>query len=248
MEIEKSEINHSFHHHTLINRGSGFIYVCDSCHKLFHGAPSYRCDECGFFLDVECALMAPIRCEGKEHIQHFSHQHPMPLVHIDPQHHIQCFACQSLCSGLAYACTTCKHFLHKLCAELPLEIQHPAHLYHPIFLRVMHWTFTCNICRKEKKNTLIYDCKQCYNEFKICVKCYHATIRPSIKYRYHEHLLCFIEDSAHLAQCNAYDNYCHQLVCSDDLHRSTNSFVLCTKCDFRMHFICGPLQSTIQHE
>ncbi|KAL5545332.1 hypothetical protein UlMin_009116 [Ulmus minor] len=113
-------INHSFYHHTLIYRDWGF-YCCDSCHKYFSGAPGYRCYECNFDLDVKCALMETIRCEGQKHIEHFSHQHPMPLVQIDPQHHIQC-ACQSLCLGPAYACTACEYFLHKSCAELPREI------------------------------------------------------------------------------------------------------------------------------
>ncbi|KAL5560201.1 hypothetical protein UlMin_036412 [Ulmus minor] len=240
------EINHSFHHHTLIYRHLGSFY-CDSCHKLFEDAPSYHCYECNFDLDVECGLMAPIRCEGQEHIEHFSHQHPMPLVLIDPQHHIQCCACQSLCSGPTYACTTCEYFLHKSCAELPLEIQHPSHSFHPLFLRETYWSFTCNICKKEKENAFTYDCKQC-SEFHMCVKCYHASISPSIKYRYHEHLLCFIEDFSHLAHCKASDNYCHQPKASDDLHHLTNSVFLCLNCDFKIHFICGPLPSTIKHE
>ncbi|KAL5545331.1 hypothetical protein UlMin_009115 [Ulmus minor] len=203
--------------------------------------------------------MGPIRCEGQEHIEHFSHQHPLPLVQIDPQHHIQCFACQSLCSGPAYACTTCEYFLHKSCAELPHEIQqHPAHSFHPLFLRVTHyWSFTCNICRKAKKNTFIYDCKQCSNNFQMCVKCCHEYllslllifIKPSIKYRYHDHLLCFIEEYYdHIEHCKAFDNYCHQSGASYDLHHTPNSLFLCMNCDFKIHFICGPLPSTIKHE
>ncbi|KAL5545320.1 hypothetical protein UlMin_009104 [Ulmus minor] len=85
----------------------------------------------------------------------------------------------------------------------------------------------------------------------MCVKCYHATItiRPSIKYRYHEHLLCFIEEySHHIAHCKASDNYCQKSVASDDLHHSTNSLFLCLNCDSKIHFICGPLPSTIEHE
>ncbi|KAL5549827.1 hypothetical protein UlMin_000003 [Ulmus minor] len=125
--------------------------------------------------------MEAIRCEGQEHIEHFSHQHPMPVVEIDPQHHIQCFACQSLCSGPAYACRACEYFLHKSCADLPREIQqHHDHSFHPLFL-------------------------------------------PS-------------------------DNYCHQPKASDDLHHLTNSVFLCLNCDFKIHFICGPLPSTIKHE
>ncbi|KAL5549899.1 hypothetical protein UlMin_000075 [Ulmus minor] len=249
-------INHSFHHHTLIYGYRGGSYYCDSCHKHFDGGPHYYCGECNFDLDVKCALMEAIRCEGQEHIEHFSHQHPMPLVQIDPQHHIQCFACQSLCSGPAYACTTCEYFLHKSCAELSLQIQHPAHSFHPLFLRVQHWSFTCNVCQKEKKNTLIYHCKQCY-EFQMCVKCCHEYllslllpfIKPSIKYRYHNHLLCFIEEYFdHIDHCKASDNYCHQSGTSYDLHYTTNSLFLCMNCDFKIHFICGPLPSTIKHE
>ncbi|KAL5545305.1 hypothetical protein UlMin_009089 [Ulmus minor] len=176
----------------------------------------------------------------------------MAVVEIDPQHHIQCFACQSLCSGPAYACRACEYFLHKSCADLPLLIQHPAHSFHPLFLRVIHRWFICNICQKEKENTLVYDCKQCDDEFQMCVKCCHEFLlslcRPSIKYRYHEHFLYFIENYAHLAQCNASDNYCHQSVASHDLHHTTNSLFFCRNCDFKIHFICGPLPSTIKHE
>ncbi|KAL5545315.1 hypothetical protein UlMin_009099 [Ulmus minor] len=255
MEIDQrvgiEKINHFFHHHTLIYRHLGSFY-CNSCHKLFEGAPSYRCYECDFDLDVKCALMAPIACEGQEHIEHFSHQHAMPLVHIDPQHHIQCFACQSLCSGPTYACTTCEYFLHKSCAELPLLIQHPAHSFHPLFLR-LEARSTCKICKKKFEITLIYGCKQCSNVFHICVKCFHenplSLLRPSIKYRYHEHLLCFIEKYYdHIVHCKASDNYCHQPKASNDLHHLTNSVFLCLNCDFKIHFICGPLPSTIEHE
>ncbi|KAL5560270.1 hypothetical protein UlMin_036481 [Ulmus minor] len=226
---------------------------CHSCHKNFDDVPNYYCGICDFYLDAKCALMAPIECKGHEHIQHFSHQHPMPLVQIDPQHHIQCFACQSLCSGPAYACTTCQYFLHKSCAEFPLQIQHPAHSFHHLFLRARHWSFSCNICQQKKKTTLMYECKQCFNKFKMCVKCYHENpltlLRPSIKYRYHEHLLCFIEEYYdQIDHCNASDNYCHQSVGSNDLHLSTNSLFLCVNCDFKIHFICGPLPSTIEYE
>ncbi|KAL5545316.1 hypothetical protein UlMin_009100 [Ulmus minor] len=255
MEINKrdppQDISHSFHHHTLIYSNWALSYYCDSCHKYFDDVPGYYCDKCYFVLDVKCALMGPIRCEGQEHIEHFSHQHPMPLVQIDPQHHIQCFACQPLCSGPAYACTTCEYFLHKSCADLPREIQqHPTHSFHPLFLRVWHYrSFTCNICRKEKKNNFFYDCKQCYNEFMICVKCYDATIRPYIKYRYHKHLLCFIEEYYdHIAHCKASDNYCHQPKASNDLLHLTNSVFLFLNCDFKIYFICGPLPSNIEHE
>ncbi|KAL5545319.1 hypothetical protein UlMin_009103 [Ulmus minor] len=172
----------------------------------------------------------------------------MSLEQIDAQHHSQCFACQSECSGLAYACKKCKHFLHKSCAELSYRIQHPAHPPHSLYIEVMQFPFTYYICGKEKKNTWIYECHECYG-FQMCMKCHYAKIRPSIKYRYHEHLLCFIEEySRYIAQCKASDNYCHQPVASDDLHHSTNSVFLCLNCDFKIHFICGPLPTNIKHE
>ncbi|PON92658.1 Protein kinase C-like, phorbol ester/diacylglycerol-binding domain containing protein [Trema orientale] len=116
--------NHPFHRpHSLTRQSSLRKYWCASCHKCFENEHYYRCSECPFIMDLKCVFMDPIElCEGQPHIQHVSHQHPMPLVKISPNDQVVCFACQSPCLSTTpvYACAACDYFLHKRCGELQL--------------------------------------------------------------------------------------------------------------------------------
>ncbi|KAM7500102.1 hypothetical protein LguiA_024516 [Lonicera macranthoides] len=86
-------------------------------------------------------------------IDQFSHEHRLVLKEEEHKHGIgdddggdiqtfrRCNGCldpisSSLLGGAYYSCVNneCDFFLHKLCAELPSEINHPLHPEHKLFL------------------------------------------------------------------------------------------------------------------
>ncbi|XP_024020315.1 uncharacterized protein LOC21412250 [Morus notabilis] len=242
------QINHPFHpSHGLLTLCVRENFYCYSCHQSFTNTLCFTCGQCNFKMDLACALMPPISCEDQDHIQHFTHQHPMPLVKADDN----CFVCHLTCSSLtAYGCTKCKHFLHKSCAELPLEIQHSVHPNHGLLtLVVTHDYFTCSLCEKRDRQTLFFKCHSC--SFQLCVKC-GTTVKGinSIRYQDHEHLLCFLEENPYteLGPCNGYDAYCRHPVLSNSIELSHTqcSIFHCLDCDFKVHLLCGPLPSIIK--
>ncbi|PON60279.1 C1-like DC1 containing protein [Trema orientale] len=248
-------LNHSFHPSHPLTLHTHTAYYCDSCHRFFSNVPSFRCVECNIDMDVECAMMPPITFTEVEQgniIQHFSHQHSMPLVMIDSEDEINCFACQSTLSSSdrVYGCTKCKYFLHELCAELPKEIQFPFHWYHGLlYLKVQHFEFKCALCNESYKTIFTFKCHQC--SFQLCMKCSATRIRGTIKYEYHEHLLSFVwENNKPINRCSNYDSYCKRPFVSYGKEISyTSSYAFyCLECDFKVHMICGPLPSMVKHE
>ncbi|PON60278.1 Zinc finger, RING/FYVE/PHD-type [Trema orientale] len=184
-------LNHFFHpsHPLKLYTRNYKNYHCHSCHRPLSNPPYFYCAECNFKMHVECAMMPPIsytEVEQKEIIQHFSHQHLLPLVEIDNKDEIDCWGCQStICSGdRAYGCTNCEYFLHESCAKLPREIQHPYHRCHGLLaLQIMHFQFQCKLCTKSYEIAFTFKCEKC--RLQLCVKC--SAMRGTIKYIAHVH-------------------------------------------------------------
>lgn len=128
-------------------------------------------------------------------LQHVSHEHSLILKEqVELIQHIGkelvvCYGCRKpvvggrLASGYAavYICTRvdCDFYLHKTCAELPDEIQHPRHDQHPLTLdaRLRSYgnnTTTCNICKRVSK-WFKYTCPFC--NFDVCLTCKDRLIR-----------------------------------------------------------------------
>jgi hypothetical protein len=111
-------------------------------------------------------------------IQHFSHkEHPLMLVE-ELENEVVCSGCdKSVSCGPAYKCSPCKFFLHKSCAELPLEIQrHPVHPNHTLVLEIPNWCRICNACCKSYDSGFFYHCNSC--DFGLDIECASAT-RPT---------------------------------------------------------------------
>ncbi|KAF4362356.1 hypothetical protein F8388_008240 [Cannabis sativa] len=134
-------------------------------------------------------------------IQHSTHPHPMKYFHVDYDQTAHCFGCRSLIkSGCqVYVCgEDFDYVLHKSCAELPKEIHYPFHLNHgPLTLNIKYFKWfndKCNLCNKIYTTIFIFKCNEC--SFWLCLKCNDIAMRAkrSIKYKYHEHLLCFASD------------------------------------------------------
>ena len=185
-------------------------------------------------------------------IEHSSHEHPMQLVELaNKDKIINCSGCLlTLCSGdQVYGCTKyCEYFLHESCAKLPKEVQCPFHWEHGLlFLCINNSHLECELCGERRK--FCFKCHKC--EEWLCVKCC-PTLKGTLKYEYHDHLLCFTEKGNTMpdGQCSSYDSYCKRSATSYPKELSYNSSCAfyCLECDFKLHFLCGPLPSMIKDE
>ncbi|XP_062076526.1 protein VACUOLELESS GAMETOPHYTES-like [Humulus lupulus] len=177
----------------------------------------------------------------------------MPLVveHGDGEDIIlgkKCIACQLPCSYPAYSCTThlCLNFFHKSCVDkLPQKIQHPFHSHKPLTLKFSN--LQCDLCYK-KDCRLVFSCREIGCTFKVCTECafLDAII---VRCRSHDHLLCLVEGAYFdNIKCDACQKSYIELNnhATSEIH-STRAFLFrCMECDFNLHFICGPLPSTIK--
>ena len=253
-------INLYFHPHhrlTLFQES----YMCYCCGQYFQNALTFHCDQCGFNLDVECAMMSnsTTACpKGQEHctIQHSSHPHLLLLVdpEINKEMEIKCFACKikrSAGGGLYYGCKRCKYYLHKQCMdELPQEIQNPIH---PHLLSLRATLFgagsLCEFCDKKiRGKTFYFKCTQCH--FMLCIRC-GVKVVIRINCEDHDHPLYFVEKVCDaLGQCNAFNCYRKLSVKFNEVHVIASPIPIfrCMDCNFKLHLLCGPLPSTINHK
>ncbi|KAF4349815.1 hypothetical protein G4B88_004455, partial [Cannabis sativa] len=114
------QIDHSFHPRHPLILTSRSVW-CESCFKTPQKRLMFCCKECGFDMDIECALMSNsiTTClnESQHCIQHSSHPHLLLLVDttdtIYKDVNLRCFACQSAkestsdVSGVYYGCNRC---------------------------------------------------------------------------------------------------------------------------------------------
>ncbi|KAF4350795.1 hypothetical protein F8388_026505 [Cannabis sativa] len=251
--------NHPFHPSEELIFLANESFICNCCHTQMSNKPCFTCRYRHLFLDVHCARMPPITSDdfdNQDHIQHFSHPHPMPLILATEKGGLslsECFACRLPCfAGKAYyGCKPCKYFLHESCAKLPLQLEGASfHKHHALSLRIANQEFlVCTLCYKSDL-VFAYECGQC--EFHYCVNCVTCTSRQTVKYEYHDHPLFFL-DKIHtgLVECYDYDSYCKNPILAEcEEFKYTNSAVFgCDQeCNFKVHLLCGPLPSTLKYE
>ncbi|XP_059430968.1 uncharacterized protein LOC132164468 [Corylus avellana] len=108
-----------------------------------------------------------------EEIQHFSHKkHPLIFVEDlqnDGENEVVCSGCDKSVCGPAYKCSDCNFFLHKSCAELPTEIQHPVHPNHTLVLDAPSKIRFCDACLKCCERCFAYECRSC--NFDLDIEC-----------------------------------------------------------------------------
>ncbi|KAK5841299.1 hypothetical protein PVK06_010208 [Gossypium arboreum] len=116
--------------------------------------------------------------EGEmEESLNYGHQHPLLLMLNEDQLMIaaNCSRCAGKVSIPCFSCAEgCGFYLHKVCAEAPLELNHPFHHDHPLLL--MHRSlliknpgylsgYLCDFCNKGG-NEFVYHCS-CNLDFHI---------------------------------------------------------------------------------
>ncbi|TYJ44956.1 hypothetical protein E1A91_A02G021600v1 [Gossypium mustelinum] len=117
-----------------------------------------------------------------EESNNYGHQHPLLLMlNQDQLIHNQsavtdCSRCGEKVSAPCFCCAEhCGFYLHKVCAEAPLELNHPFHPHHPLLLMqnapYSSGRYICNFCDKGS-NEFVYHCS-CHLNFHI--KCALST-------------------------------------------------------------------------
>ncbi|KAA8518279.1 hypothetical protein F0562_015838 [Nyssa sinensis] len=123
--------------------------------------------------------------------KHFSHEHQLTLVDVQSDNVGSCESRNELktieiCDGCArpisapfYSCAQCKYFLHKWCAKLPNELQHPIHQDHPLTLLAkspdFYGLFKCGICFNFC-NGFSFHCSPCNINLDVNCGSYPSTI------------------------------------------------------------------------
>ncbi|GKV34585.1 hypothetical protein SLEP1_g42948 [Rubroshorea leprosula] len=187
-------------------------------------------------------------------LNHFSHPHPLVLVEEQEMDWISiiynCSACQERVEGSSYNCSECDFCLHKSCAELPREINHPSHLYHPLILyekRPMDCSYSvwfCNSCRKVNESgeeLFVYHCSSC--DFDLDIRCallinLISGDIPKLKHFSHQHSLFFLKKHYIEPQ----DQSCS--ACEEPI---SGPVYCCFDCSFFLHQKCFELPLEINH-
>ncbi|KAK5846741.1 hypothetical protein PVK06_003038 [Gossypium arboreum] len=193
-------LNHPFHPQHLLTLLPKSPYEggwgCDFCQRPSSGFV-YHCDPCKFDLHINCALL---QSSIAPNFPTPLHQHPLLFIQDHNEEvNCDCSGCMKPLSGPIYYCLgsylsdkcyfpdKCFFILHKQCAELPLEINHPYdRRKHPLTLLPKPPTHlhncSCYLC-KIQWNGFIYSCSFC----KIELTLEDVSAPPTIKNASHEH-------------------------------------------------------------
>ncbi|KAB2039790.1 hypothetical protein ES319_D02G035200v1 [Gossypium barbadense] len=164
------KIQHPFHPKhplTLLPKSpySSSISGCDLCGKNFEGFV-YNYFDYEFDLLINCALL---QSSIAANFPNSLHPHPLHFFqNYNKEVEPDCPGCQKPISGPFYHCSDCTYpivfNLHKECAELPLEINHPCDRKHPLTLLPQPPTHpqkcSCSLCRIQWKG-FVYSCSLC---------------------------------------------------------------------------------------
>ncbi|MFQ6627767.1 hypothetical protein Gotur_006665, partial [Gossypium turneri] len=113
-------------------------------------------------------LLGEAKMEGSNN---YGHQHPLLLILNEDRllNVAKCSRCREKVSTPCFSCAEdCGFYLHKVCAEAPLELNHPFHPDHPLLLMQnapYSGGYICNFCRKGG-NEFVYHCS-CNFDFHI---------------------------------------------------------------------------------
>ena len=134
---------------------------------------------------------------------HFSHGHSLTLSEEGDGKEGNCLGCRKTTSASpAYICKPCDFFLHKTCAEQPLEIEHhPIDAQHTLTLHTAppytDNSCCCNVCW-EKWDSSTYHCS--IWDIDVCMS--FALEKRTIKHDSHDHPLALLRRPASFL-CNA---------------------------------------------
>ncbi|XP_004295357.1 PREDICTED: uncharacterized protein LOC101301568 [Fragaria vesca subsp. vesca] len=244
------EMHHPIHRkHPLVLSFMYGGYTCDICWKThYNDLFAYRCEPCRFELHLQCAS----DLSNIKYLEHFSHEHALIIDEHSKRDYRRrvCQGCKEEVLDPRYRCSCilCWYYLHKSCAEMPVEIHHPMHPKHPLILnKAGAKQYLCDACGQDCSGKFTYSCFQCdLNLHPECTSIYPNFIRFS-----HVHPLMFnegeqkYEDGAAATVAVA----CPPVVCSacgDPIHGPSYSCNQCSKL-FILHKSCGDLPRKMYH-
>ncbi|XP_039020157.1 uncharacterized protein LOC120151917 [Hibiscus syriacus] len=147
---------------------------CGICVEMVSG-PCFICAECGFspsYLHIKCALFT-LSIAGKkpEELKHIATIDPpvLPGEGNKSSENYVFFGCQEPLGESTYISSDCGFNLHKKCAQLPHEINHPFHKQHHLVLQFNGERSSCNICQQTRDRRFLYCCSPC--KFALHIKC-----------------------------------------------------------------------------
>ncbi|KAL6137039.1 hypothetical protein ACLB2K_062334 [Fragaria x ananassa] len=220
-------------------------YTCDICRKtLYIDLFAYRCEPCKFELHLQCAS----DLSNIKYLEPLSHEHAL-IIEDDRRREEVCRGCMESVLGPRYRCSPilCRYYLHKSCAEMPLEFHHPIRPKHPLILNEAGAKqYLCDACGHEDcSGKFTYSCFQCdLNFHPQCTFTY-----PNIKHFSHVHLLMFNQGEQKHEDGAAATVACPPVVCSacgDPIHGPSYSCNQCSKL-FILHKSCGDLRPKMHH-
>ncbi|PIN03183.1 hypothetical protein CDL12_24295 [Handroanthus impetiginosus] len=202
--------------------------------------------------------------ENASMIEHFCHEHPLSLVTYNKKNHvsvsnegetIKCYLCKKavVVSVLSYVCCMSddecsKIILHKRCAEMPRQMQHPSHPQHPLTLCIdqygQGYSVICSLCRRRFKNEFCYHCYLC--EFDIDISCEQLGMDDNylfqderfLSHLCHRHPLMLQRKPASIFLCDG---------CGTN--EGEEMAYTCSACEFWVHKSCAsfPMKKEIYH-
>ncbi|KAL3737940.1 hypothetical protein ACJRO7_019462 [Eucalyptus globulus] len=243
------ERGHFYHEQHPLKLQVAKYHNCALCGNRIEGY-TYRCEQCDFDLDVLCAQMTSMRPgEGRvtrprkkvEDIkkQHFCHEHVLTGSEKSEEDRVFCSGCKKQCSGLTYACDTCKFYLHEACSELPREYEHFFHPLHKLTLQNSHSGVYCRACEKKCRG-FTFSCKECnFHLDVVCaMKVEKVTRDPA----------CYIPHFSHGHPLKITDEEWNTTCLACSKQRLDSGLIYgCKKCRVWLHKSCAELPQKINH-
>ncbi|KAL4304317.1 hypothetical protein GQ457_10G027440 [Hibiscus cannabinus] len=179
----------------------------------------------------------------------FGHEHPLAFDQ-DASSHQQseaahCSRCGDVMSGPSFRCAECEFYLHKECAEAPLQLNHPLHRDHPLRLLSnppagYEGSFICNFCG-EKGERFLYHCS-C--KMDLHIKCALLTFNFAQKNSEHLQGIAYKDPSISTQTSNKELESCKCFACWEPLF---DYAYYSLDRGFNLHKKCLELSSEIDH-
>ncbi|XP_022764318.1 uncharacterized protein LOC111309552 [Durio zibethinus] len=175
-----------------------FCDLCKDNRTMFY----YCCSLCPVSLDIKCALLLHNIDQNFRELKYVAHEHPLTFIENpnDELKRADCYWCQKPLVDSFYACLDCRFYLHKKCAQLPTQLNHPWHRKHTLYIEDAY--LVCKVCQREHWS-LFYRCLPC--KLDIDIECVLSKTWFIVEYKnHHEHsFTLLLRDLGDIFVCDA---------------------------------------------